>query len=209
MRYATVLAAVALTGLATACTDNDPIEGGMASATAVITDDASSSLRSDAGLANQSAGTYAGTFTGDAQVSIGAEGEAWVDLGSPTPATVELQSTRDETTVHAGAMIPAGLYTRVRLILTGAEATVGAGAVLEGVTVTSDSRIAVGGSDNQVVIEKAVQPFTVNARAHARILFDLNSEGWIHRQSVEEESAEDEEVRESATATRSVDEDVD
>lgn len=209
MRYTTVLAAVAVMGLATACTDNDPIEGEMASATAAITDDASSSLTSDDGSANQSAGTYAGTFTGDAQVSIGAEGEAWVDLGSPTPTTVELQSTGDETTVHAGTMIPAGLYTRVRLTLTGAEATVGAGAVFGGVTVTSDSRIEVGGSDNQVVIEKAVQPFTVTAGAHARVLFDLNSEGWIHRQSVEDESAEDEEVRESTTATRSVDEDVD
>lgn len=204
MRYTKILTAVALLGLTTACADNDPIEGERGSASAEITDDASSSasLASDAGTANQSTGTFSGTFTSDAEVAIAAESGAWVDLGSPTRATVTLQSTGDRTSIHANSAVPAGIYTRVRLTLSGGRAHVTAGGTLgDNFSLTSDATINVGGSDNHVVIEKQVQPFTVGADTHVRILFDLNSEAWINQQSAEEENVEDEEVERNTTAT--------
>jgi hypothetical protein len=205
MRYTTLIAALAFLGAATACTDDDPVEAGLGSAAAVITDDASTSgsLASNDGMASQSAGTFSGSFTSDAQVSIAAEGGAWIDLGSPARVTVALQSSGEETAVHASTPVPAGTYTRVRLTLSDAEAYVAAGGVLGGLTLTSQATIRVG-SGAPVVIEKHVQPFTVDGSAHARIRFDLNSQAWIHQQSAEQQEADEDEVRENTTATRTV-----
>lgn len=210
MRSTMVLAAVAVLGTATACTDDDPIEAQMGSASAVITDDPSSAsasaLANDA-QADQTAGPFSGTFTSTAWVSIRAEGGGWLDLGSPADATLSLQSTDDAATIHADAAVPVGTYTHVRLTLSAGEARIAAGAVLGGLTLASDARIEVGGSDGRLVIEKTVEPFTIDTDAHARIRFDLNSEGWVHEQSAKEEAADDDEVRDSTTATRTVDSD--
>lgn len=210
MRYTMVLAAVAMLGTATACTNDDPIEAQMGSASAVITDDPSTASAAASGLANdaqadQSAGPFSGTFTTTAWVSVRAEGGGWLDLGSPADATISLQTTGDAATIHADAAVPVDTYTHVRLTLSGAEARIAAGAVLGGLTLGSDVRIVVGGSDGRLVIEKTVEPFTIDTDAHARIRFDLNSEAWVHEQSAEEGAADDDEVRDSTTATRTVD----
>lgn len=210
MRYTMVLAVVAVLGTATACTDDDPIEAEMGSASAVITDDPSTASAAASALANveqvdQTAGPFSGTFTTTAWVSIRAEGGGWLDLGSPADATVSLQSTGDAATIHADAAVPVGTYTHVRLTLSGAEARIAAGAVLGGLTLDGDVRIEVGGSDGRLVIEKTIEPFTIDTDAHARIRFDLNSEAWVHEQSAKEEAADDDEVQNSTTATRTVD----
>jgi hypothetical protein len=208
MRIVTTFAIMALLGTATACTDDDPIAGGMASASASITDDASSqsALRSGGGASDQVAadGHFSGSFTGNAEVAISTDGEMWVDLGNPAQVTVALQSNGEETTIHSRTAIQPGTYTRVRLTLSSARADVDAGATLGGVSFTGAVSINVGGADQRVVIEKQVQPFTVQANTHARILFDLNSEGWIHQGSAEEGSAEDQEVQDSTDARTEV-----
>lgn len=207
MRYKTTFALLALLGAATACSDNDPVEGGTASASAVITDDASSqsAMRGeDAAAYRTSSGHFSGNFRGGAQVAISADGQTWVNLGSPSQVTVALQSSGSETTVHSRSAISAGTYTRVRLTLSGARADVNAGATLGGVSFGSALSILVGGSDQQVVIEKQVEPFTVSADSHARIIFDLNSEAWINQGNAEDESVDDQEVDDSTTARREV-----
>lgn len=206
MKTIAQLTLIGMLGFVAGCSDNDPIDAG--SASAVLTDDAgsSSALResdSSAGMA-VSQNSFSGTFSSDAQVSISAEGATWVDLGSPASAQVALQSSGDETTVHANAVVPAGTYTRVRLILSGGEANIDAGAVLGGITFTGSVSMSVGGTDNEVVIEKTVDPFTVTADSHVRILFDLNSELWVNQQNAEDEEVEDEEVEDSTTADRDV-----
>lgn len=210
MRYTTIAAVLALMGVTTACSDNDLVEAESGSASAVITDDATSqgAFRSDEGSAYQtaSAGTFSGSLTTDAKVEISADGEAWIDLGSPARVTVDLQSSGDETTVHSNVVVPATTYTRVRLTLSGGQANIDAGALLGGVTFNSALSIQVGGSDNHVVIEKEVTPFTVTADTHARIIFDLNSEGWVDEENADDETADDQEVEENATATREMEE---
>lgn len=210
MRYTTIAAVLAILGTTAACSDNDPVEARPGSASAVITDDASSSgaFQSDEGSAYRSEGasTFSGSLNADAEVAISADGQTWIDLGSPTRVNVALQSSGDETAVHTNASVPATTYSRVRLTLSGGQANVDAGALLGGITFSSALAIRVGGSDNRVVIEKEVQPFTVTADAHARIIFDLNSEGWVDKENAEDETAEDEEVEDSATADREVSE---
>lgn len=211
MRSTTTFALLALLGAATACTDDDPVEGGTASVSATITDDASSPSAFQAGdgttMYAQADGHFSGSLSSDARVAISTDGESWVDLGSPSQVTVALQSSGQETTVHNRAAVAAGTYTRVRLTLSNARAELDAGAVLGGISFTSAVSIRVGGADQQVVIEKQVEPFTIHADTHARITFDLNSEGWVDEQAAEEESVEDQEVQESTTARREVDED--
>lgn len=204
MRFTTTFALVALLGATTACTDDDPVAGGTASASATITDDASSSsaLQGDDGAALRALadGHFSGGLSSNAQVAISADGETWVDLGSPAPVTVALQSNGNETTVHSRAAIQPGTYTRVRLTLTEARADIDAGAMLGGISFTSAVSIAVGGADQSVVIEKQVAPFTVESDSHVLIRFDMNSEQWVDEETADDESVEDERVRESTVA---------
>jgi hypothetical protein len=215
MRLIATFALAALLGTTAACTDDDPIAGDMASASATLSDDAStqSALRDEAAAYRAPAegtaadGHYSGTFHGSAQVAISTDGGTWVDLGSPAQVAVALQSSGGETTVHSRTAIAPGTYTRVRLTLTGGRADLDGGAMLGGISFGSAVSIQVGGADQRVVIEKQVQPFTVEADSHARIFFDLNSEAWIHQNSAEEESVDDQEVEDSTTARREVEQD--
>ena len=188
--------------------DTDPVGTALGSASAVITDDATSqgALRSHEGAPYRAAaaGTFSGSFTSEAQVEISMDGSTWVDLGSPSQVSVMLQSSGGESTVHSNASVPVGTYTHARLRLSGGQASVDAGAVLGGVSFTGAVDIQVGGTDQEVVIEKQVQPFTLTADTQARIIFDLNSEAWVDEENADDQSADDEEVEDSATAHREV-----
>lgn len=209
MRFTTIFALVALLGTAAACTDTDPIDGGTASVSATITDDASSQAalqgESATPMQVQADGQFSGRFSSAARAAISTDGETWVDLGSPSQVTVALQSSHQQATVHNRTAVATGTYTRVRLTLTNARAELDAGAMLGGISFASAVSIRVGGADQQVVIEKQVEPFTIRANTHARIQFDLNSEGWVNQQAADHESAEDPEVQESTTAHRELD----
>lgn len=210
MRFLTILTTLSLAGLAAACTGDDPVEPGTGSASAAITDNAhevdAMQASGDVTPRILAHGEYSGRLSSSATVEISANGAAWVELGSPTAVMVTLQSHAEETTVNTRASVPVGTYNLVRLTLSGAEAEIEAGGVIGGITLASAVGIRVGGSDGEVVIEKEVEPFTVKADTHVRILFDLNSEGWVTEESAEDQMAEDEEVRGSARAGRSVEE---
>jgi hypothetical protein len=199
------LASAAL--VAVACADS-PTGTGMVTGTvsAAVTDDASAASVQDAGSTTgaQTAGsTFSGTFTANAQAAISVDGVTWIDLGSPAAIDVALQSTGNRTDIHGNVAVPVGTYTRVRLTLSGAQAQLNAGAVLGGITLTSSATIRVAGG-NQFVIEKQVQPFTVSANTHARVIFDLNSQEWVDEESARDEEVDEEDVQESTTAHREV-----
>ena len=179
----------------------------MGTATAVVKDDPSSTSAyrgTTPGYTTKEAGTFSGTLTADAEVEISADGEAWIDLGSPANMSLDMQSSGDETTVHSNVAIPVGTYTRVRLRLSGGEANIDAGASLGGIVLSAAVSILVGGSDQDVVIEKTVAPFTVTADSNVRLVFDLNSEVWVNQSNADDETAEDQEVEDAADADREV-----
>lgn len=210
MRFLTVLTILSLPGLTIACTGDDPVDPGTGTASAAVTDNAHAvdpmQVSDDVTPLILAHGVYSGRLSTSAKVEISANGAAWVELGSPEAILVTLQSHTEETTVHTRTSIPVGTYNRVRLTLTGAEVEIDAGAVLDGATLSSAVGIAVGGSDGEVVIEKEVEPFTVKTSTHVRVLFDLNTEEWVTEENAEEQMAEDEVVRSSTRAGRSVEE---
>jgi hypothetical protein len=79
-------------------------------------------------------GSYSGTLEADAQVSISAGGDIWVDLGSPSSASLDLQASTGGVDVHGQVEVPVGVYTRVRLSLSGAQARLDAGGTIGGIT---------------------------------------------------------------------------
>lgn len=145
------------------------------------------------------ASSFSGTASGNAQVSIYSEAEGWIDLGAPADITLDLQGS-DRTTLYGSASVPAGSYTRVRLVLEGFDAQLAAGAVVGGLTLSAGASIVVGGTDGRVEIEKTVTPFTVTAESSTTIGFDLNSEAWITEESAQAQSAGDAEVQSATEA---------
>lgn len=194
------LAVALLTLVVGACSDTTGPEEGRV--TAVLTDSPSGSqvaypsARSDQPM---TASSFQGQMSGSAQVFIYSEAHGWVELGSPANANVMLQSS-NERTVHSQASVPAGSYTRVRLVLEGGSADIAAGGSLGGLVLSAGVSIKVGGSDGRVEIEKSVQPFTVSASSTATIRFDMNSEHWCNERNAQSETAPDEEVQSATTA---------
>lgn len=184
-----------------ACSDDATGPGGMGSVSAEIQDGTSASgVPSAAAPAPEpAAGSFAGTASGSAQVWIYSDAEGWIALGSPTNATLQMQSS-DKTTVYGSASVPAGSYTRVRLVLDGFHANIAAGGILGGLTLTAGVSITMGGSDGRVEIEKSVTPFTVSAQSSTSIGFDLNSEAWVTEQSAQSKAAADAEIQSAASA---------
>lgn len=209
MRFPTIVT-LSVLACTSACTGDDPVEPGMGSASATITDNAHEvdPLGESDGTSPRILrhGPYSGRLSSSATVEISADGETWVDLGLPTAVEVTLQSHFEETTIYTMASVPVGTYSRVRLTLSGAEAEIDAGGTVGGITLNSAVAITLGGSDSEVVIEKEIEPFTVKATSHVRVAFDLNSEGWVHEESAGDGTAADEEVRSSARADRSMEE---
>ena len=201
-----MLGAVAL--LAAGCSDSatGPDGSGDGYAHALVTDNPNSMNPSAAGPAFHVSGSaesasYNGTISGNMNVAISADGQVWYDLGSLNGIAVQAQSTGSGTNVHGEVQVPAGTYARVRLTMQGAKATIQAGAVIGGLTLTSDVEMQLG-SGGTIVIEREVSTFAVSVDAAARteIVFDLNSELWITAENVQQEEASEEEVESAGRA---------
>lgn len=193
-------------GLAAGCGEGDDPTGNgngngeTGSVQAAMTDGGSSNavVSGDRQAALLSSATFSGSMTSTAHVEIYSETRGWVQLGSPNRVTMQMQSG-SETTVHASSQAEADTYTRVRLVLDDADATIEAGSVIGSVTLDGNVQIRVGGSDGRVTIEKSVSSFTVSANSSTRLVFDLNSEAWVDSQSAESETASDAEVQSATT----------
>lgn len=139
-------------------------------------------------------------MTGSMNVAIAAEGGAWVELGPPRQVTVRLQSTQDTAQVHGEAEVPAGTYSRVRIVMQEARANLLAGSVVGGITLSGALSITIGGG-SEVVIEKRVSPFRVTADASTEIVTDFNSEAWMTAQTTESRTVSKSEVESAMTVT--------
>lgn len=181
-----------------ACDDDDPTgpDGSSGSVSAVMHDGSGASGMT---AARAMSGAFSGSASGSAQVWIHSDAQGWIALGSPTNATVQMQSD-SETMIHGSATVPAGSYTRVRLVMEGFAADIAAGAVLGGLTLDAAVTITMGGSDGRVEIEKTMTPFTVSASSTTKLAFDLNSEAWVDQQSAESRSAADARIQSATSA---------
>ena len=178
--------ALALTGVFAACDDDDPTGpgGDEGEVEAFVIDDPSSatpSVADRASFSSAAASAITGSVTGEARVDISVDGSEWISLGSMSSIDVDLQST-DEESVHGEVDVPVGSYTRVRLVLDGADVEVLAGSDIGGILLDIDATLSIG-DGGQVIIERAVQ-FDVSVGSEARIVFDLNSEQWITQSAV-------------------------
>ncbi len=145
------------------------------------------------------ASSYDGTIVAEANGYVSSDAETWVEIASPSSASVDLQST-GETTVHSSSTVQGGSYTYVRLVLRNARATLRAGSVVGGLTLSADVVLTLGGSDGEVVIEKQVSSFQVRSDTRTTITWEMNSEDWSTEENAEDEEVQDEEVQQSAEA---------
>lgn len=205
-----VLAAMALSFALVACSDDDPSgpngsEDGYASAT-VIDDPGSEQGTGDVTSRDGSPrfqvveGTFSGSMTTDATVEIQNSTGTWVEVGSTSAGTLQMQGT-GELVVDSDATVDAGTYQAVRLTLDNAALTVDAGSTIGGITLDVDVLLDVGGGDQSVQIEKQVS-FDVEASADARsaVFFDLNAESWVNESTVDAETVSDAEIASEVTA---------
>lgn len=201
MKFRGTASILLLSALAGGCSDPAGPDGEGRVSAALTDAPSASQLASGPAKAEgpQAASSFQGQMTGSAQVYIYSEAEGWVALGSPSNASVALQSA-SETTVHAQATVPAGSYTRVRLVLQGAAADIAAGADLGGLVLGASVSITMGGSDGRVEIEKSVQPFTVSASSSATIRFDMNTQAWVNQTTAQAKAASDTEIASATTA---------
>jgi hypothetical protein len=144
--------------------------------------------------------SYSGTLEADAQVSISGGGDAWVDLGPPSSAELDLQASNSGIDIHGQVEVPVGVYTRVRLSLSGAQARLDGGGAIGGIILSASTSLTVG-ANGTVVIEKEVPPFEVRADTHTAIYWDVNSHLWVNEQNVEDEEVEEQEVDDASDAT--------
>lgn len=136
---------------------------------------------------------YAGEVTGSAAIEVFSDSGGWTSLGEATDVAFEIYCT-EAAAVRSDVSIPAGTYSRLRLTLTGFEASVGAGAVVDGVTYDQPFIVTLGGGP-PVVVEKSVSPFTLDAGASARLVFDLNTEVWMNDAVIAAGAVPESEVR--------------
>ncbi len=147
--------------------------------------------------------SYSGTVTADAQVSISADGQTWVDIGPASSISLALQSSGDSTDVHGAVDVPVGTYAYVRLVMDDANARVNAGSSIGGLLLTAAVDVGLG-TGGRVVVVKEVQPFIIHADTRTTLIFDLNSEAWMTEANAGDKQVEEEEVEESCEArTRS------
>jgi len=195
-------ATLAVASLLAACGDDVTGPSATGSVQAYMQDESSSGAQAVSGPSSPSEGpsasshgssSYSGTLEADARVSISAGGGIWVDLGSPSSTSLDLQASTGGVDVHGQVEVPVGVYTRVRLSLSGARARLDAGGTIGGVTLSASTILTVG-ANGTVVIEKEVPPFEVRADTHTTIRWYVNSHLWVDEQNVEDEEVEEQEV---------------
>ena len=200
MRSRTLTALTAIAALAgAACSDDDPSDAPLTTGTvtASLTDAPSASALA-AGQAAQLQSAFSGTFSGDARVEIYSEANGWVEVANEESAQVDLGGSA-QTAVGSNTEIRADVpYSRVRLTITGGQAVIDAGAILGGLTLLADVTLSLGTSGD-VVIEKDVTPFTVQADATSTLQIDLNSELWVTESNATAEAVAEAEMAAVAT----------
>jgi hypothetical protein len=177
-----------------ACGDDNGTGPDLGRAEAFVVDDPSTASLARAGAGPSFGGAaplFSGSIAGDVQVAVSADGETWVNLGSPGDIAIQLQTAGTGTTVHGEVDVPVGTYTRVRLTFGGAEARLAAGSTFGNITLATQVDVTMGGSDSEVVIERTVSPFTISADARTVFTVDLNTEAWLTDQSVTAQSVTD------------------
>lgn len=208
MRYRSFMGTAATLALllpfTAACGDDEPTgPGDDGTARAVVTDDpnvaGTASVSPDGARFSQSfsGATFEGTFTGQARAEVSADGQTWVDLGPAQSVNVAMQSGQ-EAVVHASTSVPARTYSRVRLIVSGGQATLLSGTVGT-VPITAQVQIMVDGG-SEFTIEKPMN-VDIDADSETTVVFDLNSENWIDEANVSSQTATAAEVA-SATSVR-------
>lgn len=195
-------AAVALASALGAFGCGDGIGPEEGSVSAAVTDDpaqASAAVAPRAQFAQGISGqTFQGDFQAEGQVEVSVDGQTFVTLGPAQAVDVALQSGT-EAVVHASAVVPAQAFTRARLILRNARATVLAGSSVGGLLLDLDVQINVEGGA-EFVIEKAVS-LNVTAGSEATVVFDLNSEQWINETAVQAAATTAAQVAAAASAS--------
>jgi len=177
---------IALLLVIAACSDDGEPTGVSAQATvatAVVTDNPSSTSSNGSGGSGSS--TYSGTLTGTVETQISVDGQSWVSLGPPRAVSLALQSTNNSAQLAANATISAGTYAHVRLVFNSGVQAQLSGTV--GGTTASGTVIAIG--SGQVVIQKQIQPVTVRAGTTVSVVWDLNSELWLTSSTMQSRTA--------------------
>jgi hypothetical protein len=181
-----------------ACSDNSgPNDRGRAEA--FVRDDPNTAAAAPSPSAAASQLLFSGSLAGNTQVSASADGSTWVDLGSLNGITINLQRASDSSTVHGESDLEVGTYSRVRLTFRGVRARLEAGSIFGGLTLNTQVEVVLGGSDEEVVIEKTVPSFAVEAGTLTHIYFELNSEAWLTETSVQARSVADAAVQQSVS----------
>jgi hypothetical protein len=149
--------------------------------------------------------TITGSLAGNVSASLW-DGNRWHDLGSPNGITIPLQITGRSTTVHGEASVASTSYDRVRLVLQGVTARIARGSTIGGTTLTADTTIALGGSDQRAELSLSVGSFSVEPTASVRriIVFELRSQQWLTAQALQSGRIEDSALQGAVTATTQV-----
>ena len=136
-------------GTLAACGDDGTTPVAAASMSAAITDGAAASAVAGA-MAGEATGSQpvaalSGDMVGTAGIFAYSDADGWVELGTAQNVTLALQSG-DLATLAADASVPAGTYTRVRLVLTDFHADIAAGSLIDGIALSTGVSIAMGGA---------------------------------------------------------------
>lgn len=204
-------AAVLLALSATACSESatGPSGDGGGSAQAVMHDDPSSGSGalapsfSRAFAATSGEADYSGSMQADVKVQVSADGSTWVDVNdrASSASRVEFRSG-SETTVAASSSVQAGSYSRVRVIMENAGATVNSGSSFSGGGLVLSADVSLDlGSGGRVVIEKRVSTFEVRAGSTTTIEVDVNSEAWMSQENVEARAVSSSEIESAAAVS--------
>lgn len=198
-RLTGVCLAAAATIAAMACSEDAGPEA-RASMTATLMDsDPGAVAVAGRGAAPQAIAELTGTMSGTAQVFAYSDAGGWSQLGAPQEVSVALQAG-NEATVSSAASVPAGTYTRVRLVLSGFQARLQIGSLIDGSALLSAVTVGMGGADNQVEIEAQIPALTLEADANGTVTFDLHSAAWVTPEATQTETAEDAEIQSATTA---------
>ena len=134
-----------------------------------------------------------GTLSGNVFASIW-NGTRWIDLGSPNGISVPLQTLGTaSTTVHGEQSVPAGSYSRARLVFQGVTVRITRGSIIGGTTLTSDTTLTLGGSDARAELTATVDTFSGETDATTKrvVLFELRSEIWLTQAALQSGRVED------------------
>lgn len=191
----------------TACDDAAGPTGSEGRVSAVITDDPTATLQrigsepvSFVVNGQTAAAQFTGSVSGNASVEISTDGEIWVSLGDPQQFTLDAQISGTEATVHALGQVPLAVYTRARLVLEDAVASISAGSTIGGVVLNADADLMLGGTDQSVTIEVPLSSMSVSADVTTLLRFDLNAESWVTGSAVQAGTVSDAELTAAVTA---------